>query len=557
MPVKLNLDGPVQNVASEVRSVVVRDKPTTLLEKFTAYYPPAVVYLLAYAALDGVSAADSSFPLRVSFWNPIAGLDLVLLIYGGWRYLPLVLTAHVLTDLMFGRELHGWNVEIGESLVLGLASASAALFLQKSISRFDAKLPGLRDVVLLIVAAAISALLAAFGNVMLEYFKAALTHDQSILAFRMFGVGHFSGIASLAPLLLIVLGGQSRLRASSRLLSLGIALGVIVLALALVRGQDIYNWFFLLSIPVAWMALIAGVEGACLGLLAVQMGIVLHIGAQHAPTDTVGILQTRVLVLCLTTLAIGVLMSERRKFEQQVRQHQEALFRLGRIGSMGEVAAAIAHEINQPLMAAGTYMRLVETSLASAPAENQETVQIARKAVEQVDRAAEVIRNIRALTKLDRSGRLEHQVPVLVENALKICRIGLEQRHISCRVAIQPDLPSVYVIGIQIEQVLVNLIQNAADAVAPGRGSIVISAVPLGRDMVEVTVSDNGTGFPEPLLDGESLLFWTTKIDGNGIGLSLSRSIIEAHEGEFRLENVASGAVVRFTLPIAGPFFHD
>ena len=466
-------------------------------------------------------------------------------------------STHLLRDLMFGSSVYSLNIVVSEALVQGLACASAAGLLQKFGTGFDPKLVRIRDVALLLLGAGLSALLSASGNVMLVLSKTALKFDEALLAFRMFGVGHFSGIASLAPLMLIVLGGQSRLRDRNKLMFLGLALGVIVLSLTLVRGQDIYNWFFLLSIPVAWMALIGGVEGACLGLLAVQIGIILHVGAQHPLVSQISILQARMLVLSLTALAIGVLMSERRKFEQQVRQHQEALFRLGRIGSMGEVAAAIAHEINQPLMAAGTYMRLVETSLASAPSDNKEAAEITRKAVEQIDRAADVIRNIRALTKLDRSGRLEHQLPELIENALKICLIGLEQRQISCRVTIQPDLPSVYVIGIQIEQVLVNLIQNAADAVAPGRGNISISASRLGRDKVEVTVSDNGTGFPEPLLDGESLLFWTTKIDGNGIGLSLSRTIIEAHEGVFRLENVPTGAVVHFTLPIVGPFSHD
>lgn len=557
MPVPLKSSEPVQDEASDVRSTLKHVNQPTALEIFAAFYPLATGYLLAYAALDWISSADLSFPLRVSFWNPLAGLDLVLLIYGGWRYFPLVLLAPLLADLAFGRVSFVWDMEVGQMLVSGLASSVGVFILQRSVTRFDPKLQSMRDIGMLLLAGSIASLLYASGNVAMALGKGLLKTEEAFLAFRMFGVGQFSGMISLTPLLLMRLMGESHLLDNKRRLALGIAIGSIVLALTLVRGQDIYVWFFLLAIPVAWMAILAGVEGACLGLLAVQIGVVLHIGTQHALIGQVSILQARLLVLCLTALAIGVLMSERRKFEQQVRQHQEALFRLGRIGSMGEVAAAIAHEINQPLMAAGTYMRLVETSLASATVDRNEAAQITRKAVEQIDRAAEVIRNIRGLTKLDRSGRLEHRLSALVENALKICRIGLEERQISCRVVLAPDLPPVYVIGIQIEQVLVNLIQNAADAVTPGRGTIVISAIPLGRDKVEVSVSDNGTGFPEPLLDGESLLFWTTKIDGNGIGLSLCRTIVEAHEGKFQLKNVASGAIVHFTLPVAGPFSHD
>lgn len=557
MPIHLKSSEPVQDEASDVRSALKNADQSTALEIFTAFYPLATGYLLVYAALDWVSSADLSFPLRVSFWNPLAGLDLVLLIYGGWRYFPLVFLAPLLTDMAFGRVSSVSDIEVGQMLVSGLASSVGVFILQRAVTRFDPKLQSMRDIGMLLMAASIASLLYASGNVLLALTKDLLKAEDAFLAFRMFGVGQFSGVVSLAPLLLMRLTGESHLFNSKRLPTLGIAIGSIALAFTLVRGQDIYVWFFLLAIPVAWMAILAGVQGACLGLLAVQIGVILHIGTQHALIGQVSILQARLLVLCLTALAIGVLMSERRKFEQQVRQHQEALFRLGRIGSMGEVAAAIAHEINQPLMAAGTYMRLVETSLASAAEDRDEAVQITRKAVEQIDRAAEVIRNIRGLTKLDRSGRLEHQLSALIENALKICRIGLEQRQISCRVVLAPDLPPVYVIGIQIEQVLVNLIQNAADAVPAGRGSIVVSAALLGRDKVEITVSDNGTGFPEPLLDGESLLFWTTKIDGNGIGLSLCRTIVEAHEGKFHLRNVASGAIVHFTLPVAGPFSHD
>ena len=221
---------------------------------------------------------------------------------------------------------------------------------------------------------------------------------------------------------------------------------------------------------------------------------------------------------------------------------------------MGELAAAVAHEINQPLMAAGTYSRLILDSLRSRDEVDPEMVETAGKVATQVERASEVVRRLRALVRLDQSGRAPVHLARAVEDALALCRPDLERYGIRTRVELASDLPAVLVDLLQIEQVLLNLIRNAVDAMKDAghrKGIIAIEAKRVGRAEVEVTLSDSGPGFPSELLGDQFPPFSSTKIDGLGVGLALSRSIVEAHGGSLRTRGGPQGAVVQFTLPVA------
>jgi C4-dicarboxylate-specific signal transduction histidine kinase len=222
---------------------------------------------------------------------------------------------------------------------------------------------------------------------------------------------------------------------------------------------------------------------------------------------------------------------------------------------MGELAAAIAHELNQPLMAAGTYTRIVNDAIAAGDADAATVAQTAGKAVAQVERAAEVVRRLRALVRLDRSNRAPVDVDRIVRETLALCQPDLDRVHADTRVLVAPDLPLVMVDLLQIEQALLNLVRNAIEAIgatAQPHGVVTIAAMAAAdADFIELTVSDTGPGFPPDLAEGAFLPLSSTKEEGLGFGLPLCKSIVEAHGGRLWLGGQAVGAAVHFTLPAA------
>ncbi len=138
---------------------------------------------------------------------------------------------------------------------------------------------------------------------------------------------------------------------------------------------------------------------------------------------------------------------------------------------MGELAAAVAHELNQPLTAAGTYTRLVDDAIGSGNGDPKMIAETAKKAVAQVERAAEVVRRLRALVRLDRSNRASWKVERAVKDTIELCQPDIDRHHVTVRSLIPNDLPSVMIDLLQIEQVLINVVRNAVDALGENQAS--------------------------------------------------------------------------------------
>jgi two-component system sensor kinase FixL len=310
--------------------------------------------------------------------------------------------------------------------------------------------------------------------------------------------------------------------------------------------------FYLLFLPIIWMAVRTGIEGVSIGILITQLGLMVGVQFFPAGTHDVTAFQALMLVLAVTGLVAGELVTERRRTEAALRLHQESLARVARLGSVGELAAAVAHELNQPLMAAGTYTRLVDDAMRTGSADAGVVAETAKKAVAQVERAAAVVRRLRALVRLDRSNRVACRIDRIVGETVDLCRPDLDRLAVGLRTAIAADLPPVMVDMLQIEQTLLNLLRNSMDAIgATGRGFIAIEAALADADHVEIRVRDSGPGFSPDLLANPFLPFSSTKKEGLGVGLPLCRSIIEAHGGRIWLDADSPGATVRFTLPVA------
>ena len=512
------------------------------------------IYFAAYAALDWISFIGPYAHLGITPWNPGTGLSFALVLLFGLRMIPLLLVAPLLADFINQQFTMPWPVELLSAAALGGGYSIALAVLLRPGLRFDATLASMRDLVLLMAVAVVSAAAVASSYVGLTVAAHQLPLQDFWLATLHYWVGDVIGITVVTPFALFALTRRRLLPLTAETALQFIAIG---LALALVFGlaeERQFQLFYVLFLPIVWLAVRTGLEGVSVGILVTQFGLILGIQLAPAGTFDVTVFQALMLVLAATGLIAGALVTERRRTEQQVRLQQDQLSRLARLGSMGELAAAVAHELNQPLMAAGTYTRLVNDAMTSDDPDMRVAAETAKKAVAQVERAAEVVRQLRALVRLDRSSRAPCRLTRIAEEAIELCRPDIDRAHVTVEAKIAPDLAPVMVDLLQIEQVLINLLRNAVEAISESgnpRGIVLIEAKTAGTDFVEVRVTDSGPGFPPQFREGAFLPLASHKAEGLGIGLSLCRSIVEAHGGQFLIDHSPHGAAIRLTLPVA------
>jgi two-component system sensor kinase FixL len=507
-------------------------------------------YLAGYVLLDWISYIQPFAPFGITPWNPPTGLSFIVVLLFGQRLMPLLFVAPLLADLMVRHLPLSWALEFATCAIVGAGYAAGLFVLLHPATRFNPALTSMRDLIVLIGVAALSSAAVAASYVGLLVASGLVAPADYVAATLQFWIGDIIGVAVVAPFALILLTRGRSLRITRET---AIQIVAIVAALVFVfffTEKHRFEFFYVLFLPVIWMAVRGGLELVTAGILVTQIGFI--VSAQLLPPASIDItaFQALMLVLALTGLAAGAVVTEHRRTEMQLRLHQESLARVARLGSMGEFAAMIAHEINQPLMAAGTYTRLTADSLRGHAEQDEAAVETAEKAAAQVQRAADVVRQLRALIRLDRSSRAPVAFDRIVRETLDLCRPELERHGVTARVALGTNLPPVMVDFLQIEQVLLNLLRNAAEAMAGAPGTIVIEGT-AAPDAVSVEIRDSGPGFPPEFGGAEFPPLSSGKSEGLGIGLALCRSIVEAHGGKLTIGGGAGGAVIRFTLPAA------
>jgi signal transduction histidine kinase len=513
-----------------------------------------MAYLAGYVLLDWASYIQPFGVFGITPWNPPTGLSFVLLLIFGQRFLPLISLAPLLADIIVRRMPLPLHIELLSCLTIGVGYGIAAVSLLRPKLMFDVSLSSMRDMVLLMAAAIASAAVVSALHVLLLCLPGLVPWSDYAPAALRYWIGDVIGIAVITPFLLILF---TRGRPLSLTWETAFQVAAIVAALWIVMttatGQRL-QLFYILFLPIVWIAVRTGLEGVSAGLVLTQVGLIIAIELFAASDVNVTAFQALMLVLTITGLAAGVLVTERRRAEFQLRLQQDAQARLARLGSMGELAAALAHEINQPLTAAGTYTRVAANALASGGPPPEVAHEAARKAVGQVERAAEVVRRLRELIQLGRSEVAPVTMGRIVQESLELLRPEIDRYNVIVREQVARDLPLVMADILQVEQVLINLVRNSIEAISGAeveRGSVLIEAVAGEPGLVEVRVHDNGPGFERAQLDASPQPFATTKIDGLGVGLALSRSIVEAHGGRLWLGARSQGAIVHFTLPTA------
>jgi two-component system sensor kinase FixL len=243
-------------------------------------------------------------------------------------------------------------------------------------------------------------------------------------------------------------------------------------------------------------------------------------------------------------------ISEREETERRLHTLQDELAHVSRLTALGEMASALAHELNQPLSATSNYVKGC-VRLIDQPKPDLSKIRAAlEQAGEQTLRAGQIIRRLREFVTKGEADRRIENLPKLLEEAGALAMVGAKEKGVRLRFRLDPAADEVLADKVPIQQVVLNLMRNAIDAMeATEERSLTVGSRSLPDNMIEVFVADTGPGLAPEIAGRLFEPFLTTKKTGMGVGLSISRTIVEAHGGRIWAEaNPAGGAVFRFTL---------
>ena len=247
-------------------------------------------------------------------------------------------------------------------------------------------------------------------------------------------------------------------------------------------------------------------------------------------------------------------LTERQHTETRLQELQSELVHVSRLTALGEMASALAHELNQPLSAIANYLKGSKMLLDRAVVPHERVAEAVDRAANEALRAGEIIRRLRDFVARGETERRIENLPKLIEEASALALVGVKEHGVRVRFDFDPQVDLVLADKVQIQQVVLNLIRNAVDAMLESdQRNLTVTVVPSDNDMALISVADTGPGVSEDVVDQLFQPFITTKRSGMGVGLSISRTIVEAHGGRIWVEaKEGGGAVFRFTVQRVG-----
>jgi C4-dicarboxylate-specific signal transduction histidine kinase len=338
-----------------------------------------------------------------------------------------------------------------------------------------------------------------------------------------------------------------------------IIVGVALWLIVGTESPDSDKFVSLLFLPVVAAAVRYGIDGSCLSLALTQLALVAVLRWYGHDAATFTEFQVIMLVLTMSGLLVGVVVSDRaralsfaRAAEDRVRGMQAEAARAARMNMVSGMASAIAHEINQPMTAARAFARSVQQLLQNEPIDISRANGNLSNLVVQIDHAAGVVRRMRDFLRRGRPHFSTLQIAQVLDDALVLASPEASARKTAIRLELDEDLPAIFGDRIQLQQVVLNLIHNGIEAISAAErhdGTILVKAYRLkDASGVGISVTDNGVGVPadRPLFEPLT----STKGEDLGLGLSICASIVEAHGGRIWLHASEKGATeFRFSLP--------
>ncbi len=521
--------------------------------------PAAVVvagYVVAHLALDWVSYVAPVAPFAITPWNPTAGLAIAFFLIFGLRYWPALALASM----------------VAEAVVRGLPEAAVMTFLNAVVGAggyglaaalLRTKLEGpsirmRRHFGWLVVTAVTFALPVTASHVAALTVSGLLPARDFAATLGVFWVGDVIGIVITTPALLLgyawISGGAVWSRPSRETLLQTAALAGLLWAVFGLPFIDETRFFYLLFIPLIWIALRRGFAGAVAATLSIQLTLVVWAYILEIGAIPVAELQALMLTLAVTGLFLGMTVSEHRDALQALQTREDELQTALRLAAAAEMYSALAHELHQPLAAASHFAWAGRKILEFPEFDRAELKMVLEKALAESRRAGAVTQKLRDLYLGEAPRHEPLDLHSVVHDALSSLAARCARENVMVSVA--PGEPAV-VPGdaVQLAMVVRNILANAVDAVA-GRAEMrmIAVAVEIEGNRVVVAIEDNGPGIAPDLEGRVFAAFATTKERGLGLGLAISRSIVEAHGGRIWLRpSRLGGAGFCFSLPLGDP----
>jgi C4-dicarboxylate-specific signal transduction histidine kinase len=252
----------------------------------------------------------------------------------------------------------------------------------------------------------------------------------------------------------------------------------------------------------------------------------------------------------LAQMVIATDITPRRQAEEQSQVQAERAQSASRLITMGEMASSVAHELNQPLTAITNYCSGMVSRIKDKNLSEEELISALEKTAHQAQRAGQIIQRIRTFVKRSEPNRSVSDVTAIVAEAVELAGIELRRRQVRLTQVVAARLPAINVDPILIEQVLINLMRNAAESIDLAQRPLTQRDVELkvipsqqdGQSVLVFSVTDTGRGLAPEVMNRLFEAFFSTKAEGMGIGLNLCRSIVESHQGRMHAENLYNGA---------------
>ena len=538
-------------------AVIAQSEPVHAL-----YWTPremlvACAFLVLYLAMEWVGSIHTWAVGAISPWNPQIGLAIALLVVLGSRFILVYGCAVAFAQIFVQHAQVPWVYVLFEILCQVAAYSAGARLLARRLPS-QLRIRSLTDLVWMIVIFTLTPLVIGF-----IYYGALANAGIAELpalpgTLARYWISDVLGILATLPVLLYLSNPSGRrqlaavLRRWETLVQLSCTLALLVLIFEL-ADQGPVRYFFVMFLPLVWIATRQGLLGAGLALFTVMVGLIVLIEVQPSGGGTLFELQARVLGLGITALVLGIVVDERRRVQQRLQQSM-------RLAAAGEMAAALAHELNQPLTALVGYGKACQLLLAREDMDKLELSRTVDKSAAQAQRIAAIVARLRDFLRSGRMNLERVDIGDLIMRVRQSVASMYAAEAVQASVHLAPQLSAVHVDRVEVEIVLRNLLTNAvesiADADAPVR-SVRIEAQPAESGFIRVSVIDSGPGISPDVEERLFSPFATSKSHGMGMGLAVSRAIVEAHGGRLWAEPARRG-IFHMTLPtISGDFDGD
>jgi two-component system sensor kinase FixL len=519
----------------------------------------SALYVLLYVLLDRASFIHALQHTEVSPWGPNIALMIAAVMRYGAKIAPLTILAPGVSEIILRDAAPLGLTVIGAVVCIGCTYTASGMLLRR-LHRTYPQLTVQWFAVLLAVIV-ISALLNAMLYSAVLIRSGNLTPGSYLTAARIEWVGDVNGIIILLPLVLILRAGET-----GKLSEIRDHLGLLVLQTAALGSVFLITFrnalgiadssnqtpFYLLFLPIIWIALRWGAGVTAVALAALQIGIVALV-AKHNTPETFLAIQVLMAVLAGTGWFLGISASENTRINVLMHAKDDELSGLNARMAVSELTSAIGHELNNPLAALVNYMRSASMILELPNFDRGSLQRVLDKALGEATRSVNVVKKLRELFRSGVVRRESLDPRQLATEAVATMQVKMRTAGITTVLVTEADLPSITADPLQLSMVLQNLLANAYDAVCVldhGRGKITV-AVARRESEVMFSIEDSGPGIDKQLRDQLFRPLASTKSAGMGLGLAICRALVEANEGRIWLVRSDSGGTrFAFSIPL-------